>query len=199
MDHLHAITLSDFLANMTLKSSSGFNNMNNNNHRNMLISVGISIASSMRTNSRDQGVPGISDFLNGIMTACLMLEKSIEGSEYFIPIFEEEAMRIDDVLSSKGYRSDKSILEAHILGEVVGDRLSQSSDVALSAEAVVKDIAEDLSATKDDVMRIMSFCVIAIVCAVSAPENREGHLTSVIQALIEKHQAAELVASMNDD
>lgn len=169
------------------------------NRRKNLIAAGVYSAASLRTANRKAGVPGIGDFLNGLLLAALVLEIKVVGEGDFVEIFKEEAASIGDVLRSKTYREVRSEIGEHVVGEVLGDKLNQSAIVSKSSEVVMMDIANDLGATKDDLLRMMAFAVLATVCAVSTPDNRVEYLSIAARVLEEKREAGRSIMAMDDD
>jgi hypothetical protein len=169
------------------------------NRRKNLIAAGVYSAASLRIASRKAGVPGIGDFLNGLLLAALVLEIKVVGEGDFVEIFKEEAESIGDVLRSKTYREVRDEIGEHVVGEVIGDKLGQSAIVSKSSEVVMMDIADDLGATKDDMLRMVAFAVLATVCAVSKPENREEYIFTVARVLDEKREASRSIMAMDDD
>lgn len=159
-----------------------------------LIAAGVYTAASLRTSSREAGVPGVGDFLNGLLLAALMLDFNEAGEGDFIEIFGAEAEEHEKVLSSATYREVKDEISDHVLAEVAGDKTTQSQIVAWASEPVIKDVAADVGLDKEGMLRMFSFCIIAVVCAVSAPENRVEHLAIVLKLLQDKREAGDMVA-----
>lgn len=165
-------------------------------HEQRLIAVGVILASSLRRSAREEGVPGVGDFLNGILLAGMMLEQAVEGD--FIEIFSEAFDRREGVLTSRSYREVKDEIAAHVLAEVAGDRATQSHVVAQSAESVVMQIAADMNIQDTDILRLVGYAVVSIVCAVSKTETRVRNLAATLDVLKEKKAAGQMVLDMSD-
>lgn len=190
------ISFSKLQANIPSESCSGFKGMNVMAHEQRLIAVGIILASSLRRSAREEGVPGVGDFLNGILLAGLMLERAVQGD--FIEVSSDAIDGREGVLSSRSYREMKDEIAVHVLAEVAGDRATQSHVVAQSAEGVVMQIAADMDIQGVDILRLVGYAVVSIVCAVSKTETRVRNLSAALDVLREKKAAGQVVLDMSE-
>lgn len=81
------------------------------------------------------------------------------------------------------------------MSEVISDRLEQSMIVSSAGEGMVIQLANQLEIDKKSMLRMVAFGVIATICSISTPENREEHLQMALQALREKRAAGAVAAA----
>ncbi|UWQ13075.1 hypothetical protein K3556_08810 [Aliiroseovarius sp. M344] len=129
-------------------------------HRN-LIATGVYLAASMRVSAQKRGIPRLEDFLFGLVTGAEMIASTLEGPANLADTFMCEQVHLQGILSSRSFHKVRSEIGEHQISEAIGDTETQRNDVAASVFLIVPEVANDIGAELDEILRILVIAIMA--------------------------------------
>ncbi len=171
-----------------------------NTERTNLMSVAVRTTAFLRDFCRKDGVPGLGDFLNGLIVAGTVLDQRLEGEGGYVKILDEEIGRVEEMLESKTFKAHEGDLAGTKLGEVMAEKTSRSLIVSVACEGRFIEVANELRINKSRMLRMMAMGVVAVILDDSANiDVAKGRLQEALRAAQEKVDSVAGFAEMSDD
>jgi hypothetical protein len=172
----------------------------NETERKNLTSVAVRTTAFLRDFCRKDGVPGLGDFLNGLIVAGTSLDQRLEGEGGYVEILREEIAHVEKIAQSKSFKEHEGELAGTKLGEVMAEKTSRSLIASVACEGRFIEVANELRVNKQAMLRMMAIGAIAVVLDDSASvEVAKQRLEDVERAAREKVEAVAGFAELSDD
>jgi len=167
--------------------------------RRNMIALAVQTTVSLRESCRACGVPGLSDFLNGLLNAGSVLHVSVPGEGSFVKVLDEEIAGYRDVLQSRSLAEHGGKIGGHSMGEVLADKSSQSMIVSVACEETLQKVAKGLRLNKEQMLRLAAIGVVASVVDLAEEDCIEDQLSVVLWSAMTRIEAGDLIAEMSDE
>lgn len=163
------------------------------------VTIAVRTTAFLREFCRKDGVPGLGDFLNGMLTAGMSLDRRIEGEGSFLEMMEDEVARASEIQSSKAFKHHEGSLKGHRVGEILAEKSSLSLIVSIACEGKFIEVANELKVNKEAMLRMVAMGVVATVCDASDEESLDEHLGVALWSVQEKARAADALGDLSDE
>lgn len=167
-------------------------------NRNELVAIAIESTAFIRDFCRRDGVSGLGDFLNGMLSAGLALEHRIEGSGSFEELLHDEIASARDTRSTDAFQRAAGALAGSVLAEVVAEKSSLSLIATVACEGKFVEVTKERGLDKAAMLRMIAVGAVAVICDASDDEDLDEHLRVLSWSVEEKSEAAKMVSGLSD-
>lgn len=140
-----------------------------------VVLVATTVAACLRRSMSQNGIHQMADFVNGMMLAGILLEKSYRGcldpkvGETFVDLFEACEGQMRTHFMSGAFTRDLEIIREHHIGITDQAPFDMLVTAAMSAKITIKEIAleQDLSPTE----ALQMVCIAIVAATVASGES----------------------------
>lgn len=173
-----------------LDAQDGGNSGSTKASQEQVVRVAIKTAVGLRRSMSSNGIRQITDFVNGMVFAGLLLQKNYDGDgdgTTFAEVFSRNASRYSRMLRDEAYASDIEELRRHQMGVTDQSKVQMLITAGLGAESTISTIARDYGFDRTQALEVAAIAVVAAVVAVGDVDDKS--LEAMVESVVDKTEA----------
>lgn len=164
-----------------------------------VVPVAASVIVSLRRTLSEYGIRQIPDFLNGMILAGHLLERSCgenleqQGGEAFVDIFKDCAFDARTLVMTEAFASAFEDVKRHHLGVVDQSPVDMLVTAGMSAAATIAITSSEQGLGRSDALQLV--CIAIVAAQMARGELREEQIDELIEIIKIKAEVSAVLAS----